>query len=115
MSCRSIPARIFRTLLTTHQSAPTARRKRICCALLWGPEDQIDCPTEAQRELFGPQRRRVPEMMDLKNPVLLGPVQNQEHHMNGAIARRNNFSEHILGTLEQAMMNLPNSLTGATA
>ena len=39
--------------------------------------------------------------MDLENPVLLGPVQNQEHHMNGAIARWNNFNEHILGTLEQ--------------
>ncbi len=56
----------------------------------------IDCPTPAQRELFGPKRRRVPAMMDLKNPILLGPVQNQEHHMNGVIARRNNFNEPIL-------------------
>ena len=62
----------------------------------------IDCPTPAQRELFGPKRRRVPEMMDLKNPILLGPVQNQEHHMNGVVARRNNFNEPILGFLEQA-------------
>ena len=35
-------------------------------------------------------------MMDLKNPILLGPVQNQEHHMNGVVARRNNFNEPIL-------------------
>ena len=41
-------------------------------------------------------------MMDLKNPILLGPVQNQEHHMNGVVARRNNFNEPILGFLEQA-------------
>ena len=40
-------------------------------------------------------------MMDLKNPVLLGPVQNQEHHMNGVVARRNNFNEPILGFIEQ--------------
>jgi pyruvate-ferredoxin/flavodoxin oxidoreductase len=65
-------------------------------------DDIIDTPTESQRTLFGPTRRRVPLMMDLKNPMLLGPVQNQEHYMNGVIARRNNFSEEILPFLEQA-------------
>jgi len=66
------------------------------------PDDIIDCPTDAQRELFGPTRRRVPEVIDLKHPVLVGPVQNQEHYMNGVIARRNNFYEPILGFLEEA-------------
>lgn len=65
-------------------------------------DDIIETPTEAQRVLFGPTRRRVPVMMDLKNPMLLGPVQNQEHYMNGVIARRNNFSEDILPMLEAA-------------
>jgi pyruvate-ferredoxin/flavodoxin oxidoreductase len=69
---------------------------------LGAPDDIIDCPTEAQRVLFGPTRRRVPKMMDLTNPVLLGPVQNQEHYMNGVIARRNNFTEPILKFLEEA-------------
>ena len=69
---------------------------------LGAPDDIIECPTEAQRALFGPTRRRVPVMIDLKNPMLLGPVQNQEHYMNGVIARRNNFSEPILGMLEKA-------------
>ncbi len=69
---------------------------------LGAPEDIIECPTEAQRVLFGPTRRRVPKMMDLTNPVLLGPVQNQEHYMNGIIARRNNFAEPILQFLEDA-------------
>jgi pyruvate-ferredoxin/flavodoxin oxidoreductase len=64
--------------------------------------DIIDSPTEAQRLLFGPKRRRVPVMMDLKNPMLLGPVQNQEHYMNGVVARRNNFSEDILPILQDA-------------
>ncbi|MFQ5335846.1 MAG: hypothetical protein ACE5DN_07205, partial [Flavobacteriales bacterium] len=64
--------------------------------------DIIDCPTAAQKTLFGPRRRRVPAMLDLKNPILLGPVQNQEHYMNGVAARRNNFSEHILGFFEDA-------------
>ena len=35
-------------------------------------------------------------MIDLTNPVLLGPVQNQEHYMQGVVARRDNFTEPIL-------------------
>jgi pyruvate-ferredoxin/flavodoxin oxidoreductase len=69
---------------------------------LGSPDDIIDCPTEAQRELFGPRRRRVPRMLDLRHPLLLGPVQNQEHYMNGVLARRNNFVEQIPGFLQQA-------------
>ena len=90
-------------MLTTHSErmylAPEAELLR---EFLGAGDELIDCPTPAQRELFGPKRRRVPEMMDLKNPVLLGPVQNQEHHMNGVVARRNNFNEPILGFLEAA-------------
>lgn len=90
-------------MLTTHSErlyrAPEAELLR---EFLGAPDDLIDCPTPAQRELFGPKRRRVPQMMDLKNPILLGPVQNQEHHMNGVVARRNNFNEFILPALEAA-------------
>lgn len=66
------------------------------------PDDEIECPTPAQRELFGATRRRVPKMIDLENPMLLGPVQNQEHYMNGVVARRNNFNEPILELLEES-------------
>src|SRR5436305_3964534 len=90
-------------MLTTHSErtylAPEAELLR---EYLGAPDEQIDCPTPAQREIFGPKRRRVPEMMDLKNPILLGPVENQEHHMNGVVARRNNFNEPILNTLINA-------------
>ncbi len=65
-------------------------------------DDIIDCPTDTQRELFGPTRRRVPAMIDLTNPILLGPVQNQEHYMNGVVARRNFFAEGILKFLVDA-------------
>lgn len=89
-------------MLTTHSErmyrSPEAELLR---EYLGATDDIIDCPTPAQRELFGPKRRRVPVMMDLKNAILLGPVQNQEHHMNGVVARRNNFSEHILPLLEK--------------
>ncbi len=66
------------------------------------PDDIVECPTQAQRELFGPTRRRVPECFDLKNPALLGSVQNQEHYMMGVAARRHHFVEPILGFLEEA-------------
>ena len=78
---------------------------------LGAPEDIIDCPTESQRVLFGPRRRRVPKMIDLTNPVLLGPVQNQEHYMQGVVARRNNFTEPILTFLEEAWKDF-GELTG---
>ncbi|MBI4486053.1 MAG: 2-oxoacid:acceptor oxidoreductase family protein, partial [Acidobacteria bacterium] len=78
---------------------------------LGAPEDIIDCPTESQRVLFGPKRRRVPKMIDLTNPVLLGPVQNQEHYMQGVVARRNNFVEPILTFLEDAYRDFA-ELTG---
>lgn len=99
-------------MLTTHSErtylAPEAELLR---DFLGAASDVIDCPTPAQRELFGPKRRRVPEMMDLKNPLLLGPVQNQEHHMNGVVARRNNFNEPVLGFLEKAFAEF-GQLTG---
>src|SRR3954462_8110259 len=99
-------------MLTTHSErtylAPEADLLR---EFLGAAEEIIDTPTPAQRELFGPKRRRVPEMMDLKNPILLGPVQNQEHHMNGVVARRNNFNEPILNYLINAYEEFGN-LTG---
>jgi pyruvate-ferredoxin/flavodoxin oxidoreductase len=69
---------------------------------LGAKDDIIESPTPAQKTLFGPTRRRVPAMIDLKNPILLGPVQNQEHYMNGVAARRNHFSEAILPMFEAA-------------
>jgi pyruvate-ferredoxin/flavodoxin oxidoreductase len=80
-------------------------------AYLGAPEDIIKCPTESQRELFGPTRRRVPQMIDLTNPVLLGPVQNQEHYMQGVVARRDNFTEPILKFFEDAYADF-GTLTG---
>ena len=89
--------------LTTHLERTFYKHESgLIREFLGAPDDIIDCPTEAQRTLFGPTRRRVPKMVDLANPILLGPVQNQEHYMNGVVARRNNFAEPILQFLEDA-------------
>jgi pyruvate-ferredoxin/flavodoxin oxidoreductase len=91
--------------LTTHLERTFYKHESgLIREFLGSPADIIDCPTEAQRTLFGPTRRRVPKMMDLTNPVLLGPVQNQEHYMQGVVARRNNFAEPILEFLEDAYL-----------
>jgi pyruvate-ferredoxin/flavodoxin oxidoreductase len=89
--------------LTTHLERTFYKHESgLIREFLGAPDDVIDCPTEAQRKLYGPTRRRVPKMIDLANPMLLGPVQNQEHYMQGVVARRNNFAEPILGFLEEA-------------
>ena len=89
--------------LTSHLERTFYRfESELLRTFLGAPDDVIECPTAAQRTLFGPTRRRVPQMIDLANPVLLGPVQNQEHYMQGVVARRNNFTEPILGFLEEA-------------
>jgi pyruvate-ferredoxin/flavodoxin oxidoreductase len=98
--------------LTTHLERTFYKHEsELIREYLGSPEDIIDCPTEAQRVLFGPTRRRVPKMMDLANPILLGPVQNQEHYMQGIVARRNNFAEPILEFLEAAYKDF-GELTG---
>ena len=89
--------------LTSHLERTFYRHEsELIREFLGAPDDIIECPTEAQRTLYGPTRRRVPRMIDLTNPVLLGPVQNQEHYMQGVAARRNNFVEPILQFLEEA-------------
>jgi len=98
--------------LTSHLERTFRRHESELIRLFLGrPDDLIDCPTEAQRALFGPRRRRVPEMIDPRHPMLLGPVQNQEHYMIGVAARRRHFSEHILGFLESAYADF-GELTG---
>jgi len=90
-------------MLTTHsERAWLAPEADLLREFLGAPDASIECPTPAQRELFGPRRRRVPAMMDLRHPILLGPVENQEHHMNGVAARRNQWNEPILAFLEEA-------------
>jgi pyruvate-ferredoxin/flavodoxin oxidoreductase len=98
--------------LTSHLERTFYKHESELIRLFLGaPDDIIACPTESQRILFGPERRRVPRMIDLTNPVLLGPVQNQENYMQGIAARRNNFSEPIAQFLEEAYADF-GKLTG---
>src|SRR5436305_7463049 len=98
--------------LTTHLERTFYKHEaQLIREYLGAPEDIIECPTDSQRKLFGPTRRRVPKMIDLTNPVLLGPVQNQEHYMQGVVSRRDNFVEPILDFFEAAYRDFA-ALTG---
>jgi pyruvate-ferredoxin/flavodoxin oxidoreductase len=69
---------------------------------LGDPADWIESPTPAQRLVFGERRRRIPELFDLDNPTVLGPVQNQESYAQGVAAQRPFYFDHIVELAERA-------------
>lgn len=69
---------------------------------LGAADGEIEAPTESQRLLFGENRRRVPILHDLDNPVLQGALQNPDSFALGAIAQQPYFDQHVAKALEEA-------------
>ena len=90
--------------LTTHviESVSVPERELIA-EYLGRPDDQIECPTPAQRMLFGKKRRRIPLVWDVDNPALSGCVQNQDAYMQAVAAQRPYFFSHIPAIADQCM------------
>ncbi len=82
--------------LTTHliESLRLPERELVA-AYLGRPEDLIECPTPAQRLIFGERRRRIPELWDVDNALMAGIVQNQDAYMQSVAAQRPFFFDHI--------------------
>lgn len=78
---------------------------------LGDPGDLIASPTPAQQMVFGPKRRRIPEMFNLDFPAMLGTVQNQDSYAQGVAAQRPFYFDHIQALTEQAMAEYA-TLTG---
>ena len=75
--------------LTTHLIEPLQVPERELIAEFLGrPDDIIDCPTPAQRLIYGATRRRIPELWSVDNPILAGPVENQDSYMESVVAQR---------------------------
>ncbi|TNF95096.1 MAG: pyruvate ferredoxin oxidoreductase [Gammaproteobacteria bacterium] len=90
--------------LTTHLIEPLQVPEReLIKEFLGSPSDQIECPTPAQKMIYGKTRRRVPEVWDVDNPMLSGPVQNQDAYMQAVAAQRPYFYDHISDIAEQVM------------
>ena len=69
---------------------------------LGDPADAIECPTPAQRLVFGESRRRIPEMFDLDYPAMLGVVQNQDSYAQGVAAQRPFYFDHVAPLADRA-------------
>ncbi len=90
--------------LTTHLiELLKVPERQLISEYLGRPEDMIDCPTPAQKMIFGEQRRRVPMSWDVDNPVSSGSVQNQDAYMQTVAAQRPYFYDHIDELAEQVM------------
>ncbi len=90
--------------LTTHVIEPLMVPERELIEEFCGkPDDIIECPTPAQKMIYGEKRRRVPELWDVDNPMLSGSVQNQDAYMQAVAAQRPYFFEHISGIAEEVM------------
>lgn len=82
--------------LTTHLIESILLPERdLIVEYLGKPDDLIDCPTPAQRLIYGPQRRRIPELWSVDNPVMAGVVQNQDAYMQSVASQRPFFFDHI--------------------
>ncbi len=66
------------------------------------PDDIINTPTPAQEIIYGPTRRRIPEVWDVDNPLMAGIVQNQDSYMQSVAAQRPFFFDHIQELTDQA-------------
>ena len=98
--------------LTTHLIEPLMVPEReLIEEFLGHPDDIIDCPTPAQKLIYGDKRRRVPELWDVDNPMLSGSVQNQDAYMQAVAAQRPYFFEHI-STIADQVMDEFHGLTG---
>ena len=82
--------------LTTHliESIQVPERELVE-EFLGHPDDTIETPTSAQEIIFGPTRRRIPELWTVDDPVMSGTVQNQDSYMQSVAAQRPYFFEHI--------------------
>ena len=90
--------------LTTHliESMHVPERELIL-EYLGRPDDLIDTPTPAQRLLYGEQRRRIPAIWDVDNPMVSGVVQNQDAYMQTVAAQRPYFFDHVEALADGAM------------
>jgi len=90
--------------LTTHLIEPLMVPERELVEEFCGrPDDIIECPTPAQKMIYGEKRRRVPEVWSVDNSLQSGTVQNQDAYMQAVAAQRPYFFDHISSIADEAM------------
>ncbi|NOX36535.1 MAG: hypothetical protein GXO78_03280 [Calditrichaeota bacterium] len=98
--------------LTSHSVQPLRMPEpELIARFLGDPSDQIECPTPAQKQIFGEKRRRIPEWFDLDRPLGLGTVQDRESFFRAVAARRPYFWQHVAPLADQVFQEFA-QLTG---
>ena len=98
--------------LTTHLIEPVNIPEReLIDEFLGHPDDEIACPTPAQKMIYGETRRRVPRLWDVDAPVTSGAVQNQDSFMQTVAAQRPFFFDHVAEIADRVMAEFAD-LTG---
>ena len=98
--------------LTTHviESIRVPERELIA-EFLGRPDDMIPTPTPAQAIIYGPQRRRIPELWSVDDSLMVGVVQNQDSYMQSVAAQRPFFFDHVAEIADEAFEKF-HELTG---
>ncbi|MCG5547642.1 2-oxoacid:acceptor oxidoreductase family protein [Halorhodospira halochloris] len=90
--------------LTTHLiDSLRVPERELIAEYLGRPDDWIECPTPAQRMIFGDKRRRIPAIWDVDNPMLSGSVQNQDSYMQQVAGQRPYFFDHLTEIADNCM------------
>lgn len=74
--------------------------------LLGRPDDAIECPTEAQRILFGQFRNTLPAWFDFDRPTAHGAVLAGQDYAVGCAGQDLFFSAHLRELAEQALAHV---------
>lgn len=96
-------------LLRAHDAGPEELRfppDALIREYLGAPGDICPCPTEAQRVLFGPDRRRMVRWFDPDHPVVLGGDTLPQDVARARVARELYFQSHVREIAEEAMVDL---------
>lgn len=87
--------------------------KELIDAFLGHSSDEVSSATPAQRLIFGAKRRRIPQWMNLNQPMHLGAVHQQKTVLQNNAAEREFYAKPIDNIIDQACKTYEN-LTGRT-
>jgi len=74
--------------------------------LVGRPTDELECPTAAQRLVFGERRRRVARWFDADRPVAVGSLVDGPERAAAQLGRDRFFEAHVLPIAEEVLAAL---------
>jgi len=84
------------------EGKPDFPEDHLITAYLGNPDDEIECPTPAQKMIFGNKRRRIPNWFNLDIPAMVGTGKDSNAISLEAAAKATFFDHHLQELIEQA-------------